>query len=236
MVSQCHSNINSFLSFLILDTISTMAELPQDVRQWNCSTGFTALLELNSKYLRGEIASSPYHYGPIEEETHSLVPSLLKLHERQLFTWSSQPYLRERRRGDGGKFYDQWQRPFISFIMAEKDNPQRLFQELNRRRDIKVHARKVYSPEVAVQRSFSKKKIVTKYRRSCFWRRWKVYTAVDPAADIAEEDIFCLKAMKQAEPWEFEVVAASWKDVDIIGIVIDAVDAAQAWRVTTICI
>jgi hypothetical protein len=61
-----------------------------------------------------------------------------------------------------------------------------------------------------------------------FSRRWKVFTAVDPAADIAEEDIFCLEAMKQAEPWEFEVVAASWKDVDITGIVIDAVDAAQA--------
>jgi hypothetical protein len=205
-----------------------MAELPQDVQHWNNSTGFTALLELNKKFLRGEISSSPYHYGPIEEETHSLVPSLLKLHERQIFTWSSQPYLRERKRGDSGKFYDHWQRPFISFIVAEKNNPRRLFQELKRNRDIKVHARKAYSPEAAVQGSFTRKKLVTKYRRSFFWRRWKVFTAVDPAADIAEEDIFCLEAMKRAEPWEFEVVAASWKDVDITRIVIDAVDAAQA--------
>ncbi|KAJ5144271.1 hypothetical protein N7476_004833 [Penicillium atrosanguineum] len=205
-----------------------MAELPQDAQQWNQSTGFTALLELNKKFLRGEISSSPYHYGPIEEETRSLVPSLLKLHERRILTWSSQPYLRERKRGDERKFYDHWQRPFISFVVAEKDNPRKLFQELEKKRDIKVHARKAYSPEAAVQGSFTKKKIVTKYRRSFFWRRWKVFTTVDPAANLVEEDIFCLEAMKQAKPWEFEVVAASWKDVDITGIVIEAVDAARA--------
>ena len=34
--------------------------------------------------------------------------------------------------------------------------------------------------------------------------------------------------MKQAEPWAFEVIAASWEDVDVPGIVIDAVEAAQA--------
>ena len=91
-----------------------MAELPQVVQRWNHSTNFTALLELNKKFLRGEISSSPYHYGPIEEDTHSLVPSLLELHKRQIFTWSSQPYLRECKRGDGRKFYDHLQRPFIS--------------------------------------------------------------------------------------------------------------------------
>jgi hypothetical protein len=70
MVFQCYLNISSFLYFLILDAISTMAELPQDVQHWNNSIGFTALLELNKKFLRGEISSSPYHYGPIEEETY----------------------------------------------------------------------------------------------------------------------------------------------------------------------
>jgi hypothetical protein len=34
--------------------------------------------------------------------------------------------------------------------------------------------------------------------------------------------------MKQAKPWIFDVVAASWKDVDIARIIIDAVDASQA--------
>jgi hypothetical protein len=33
--------------------------------------------------------------------------------------------------------------------------------------------------------------------------------------------------MQRAEPWAFKVVAVSWEDVDITGIVIDAVDAAQ---------
>lgn len=205
-----------------------MPELPQDDQDWSNSTDFTDLLELNKKFLRGEISSSPYHYGPIEEETHSLVPSLLKLHERRIFTWGIQPYLRKRKRGDEGKLYDAWQRPCISFIVAEENNPPRLFQDLKRKRDIKVYARKAYSPEAAIEGSFTKKKIVTKYRRAWFWRQWKVLAAVDPAADVAAEDIFCLEAMKQAKPWIFEVVAASWKNVDIAGIVIEAVDAAQA--------
>jgi hypothetical protein len=86
MVFQCYLNIRLFLYFLILDTLSTMAEFTQDFQQWKDSTGFHALLDLNKRFLRGEILSSPYHYGPIEDETHSLVTSLLKLHERQIFT------------------------------------------------------------------------------------------------------------------------------------------------------
>lgn len=88
------------LSLWILDTIFTMAEFPQDFQQWKDST----LLDLNKRFLRGEISSSPYHYGPIEEETHSLVLSLLKLHESQFLTWSSLPYLHECKRRDGREF------------------------------------------------------------------------------------------------------------------------------------
>jgi hypothetical protein len=131
-------------------------------------------------------------------------------------------------KGDADKFYDHWQRPFISFIVAETNNPRRLFHELKRKRDIEVHARKVYSSGVAVRGSFTKRKTVTKYRRSFFRRRWETFTEIDPAADKAEEDLFCLEAMKQASPCIFDVVAASWKDVNITRIVLDAVDAAQA--------
>ena len=166
MVFQCYLNISPSVYFLILDTISTMAELPQDVQRWNHYTDFTALLELNKEFLQGEISSSPYHDGPIKEETHSLVPSLLKLHERQIFTWCSQPYLRERKRGEGRKFYDHRQRPFISFIVAEKNNPRRLLQQLRRKKNIKVHVRKVSSPKAVLQGSFTKTKIVTKYKQS----------------------------------------------------------------------
>ncbi|KAJ5704397.1 hypothetical protein N7536_000086 [Penicillium majusculum] len=188
-----------------------MAELPQDVQQWNNSTGFTALLELNKKFLRGKISSSPYHYGPIEEETHSLSTIFTRMQER-------------RRR--------QILRPlattFYLLYCGREKQPAETVSRVEKKKDIKVHARKAYSLEAALRGSFTKKKIVTKYRRSFFPRRWKALTDLDPAADIAEEDIFCLKAMKQADPWEFEVVAASWKDVDITGIVIDAIDAAQA--------
>lgn len=202
--------------------------------EWNNSDKFSGLIKSNKKFLKGEISSSPYHYGPIEAETRSLVPSLLKLHERQIFTWNSQPYLRERTRREGGSFYDSWQRPYLSFVVAEKNNPQRLFKELKRNKDIKVHAGRVSSPEIALDGSFTKNKIVskdrivTKYRRSLFLRRWKAFTSVNPTSDIAEEDIFCLEAMKQAKPWVFDVVAASWKDVDIARILIDAADAVYA--------
>ncbi|KAK5790611.1 hypothetical protein VI817_007898 [Penicillium citrinum] len=76
--------------------------------------------------------------------------------------------------------------------------------------------------------SFTKAKVVTKYRRSSPWRRWKAATSIDPAVDISEEDLYRLEAMKQAQPWEFQVVAASWKDIDIARLLLEAVEEAQA--------
>lgn len=195
---------------------------------WDTSTSFPALLELNKKLLRGEISSSPYWCGPLDDETFFLVPSLLELHDRHIFTFSSQPYVRERTRGDGGKLYDHWQRAFISFIVPEAKNANQLFQVLKAKKDIQVHARKVYSSGAAMSGSFTKAKVVTKYRRSSPWRRWKAATSIDPAVDISEEDLYRLEAMKQAQPWEFQVVAASWKDIDITRLLLEAVEEAQA--------
>lgn len=195
---------------------------------WNTSTSFPALIELNKKFLQGEISSSPYWCGPIEDETSLLVPALLKLHDRQIFTFSSQPYARERTRGQGGKLYDHWQRAFISFIVSVENNPNRLFQVLRATKDIKVHARRVYSLGAALSGSFTKAKVVTKYRRSSPLRRWKEATSIDPVAEISEEDLYRLEAMKQAQPWEFQVVAASWKDIDVARLLLTAVEEAQA--------
>lgn len=173
---QDHSGIDNYSLLVLLATMAELAEFPR----WNNATEFPAPVELNKEFLLGQSFSTPYHYGPIEEEAHILVPSLLELHERQIFTWACQPYSRTRMRGDGGKFYDHRQRPFVSFLVAEKNNPLGLFDELKGNKNIKVHARKSSLSDGAMNGSFTKKKTVTRYRRSFARRRWKDYTVIDP--------------------------------------------------------
>ncbi|KAL4862013.1 hypothetical protein BDV12DRAFT_179389 [Aspergillus spectabilis] len=61
-----------------------MSPATSDERLWLQATTFTDLVELNMKFLRNEISSTPYHCGPLEEETRGLIKSLLKLHEKNI--------------------------------------------------------------------------------------------------------------------------------------------------------
>lgn len=77
-----------------LETLASKLKL-QDLYSeclWKACEGFDQLIELNRKYLRGEIESTPYHLGPIKTETVPLVQDLLQLHDRRLLTTNSQPF------------------------------------------------------------------------------------------------------------------------------------------------
>lgn len=56
------------------------------------ATDFSQLCALNRQFLLGKIPETPYHCGPIEDETRPLVNGLLKLHDFHLLTDNSQPY------------------------------------------------------------------------------------------------------------------------------------------------
>ena len=80
---------------------------------------FDRLVELNRKYLEGDIETTPCHCGPIDDETAPLVDDLLKLHEFKLLTIGSQPLENKECFWDEtrNEWADYQQRPLLSFIM-----------------------------------------------------------------------------------------------------------------------
>lgn len=194
---------------------------------WKEAEDFPELLLLNRKFLLGEIPETPYHCGPIMDETKPLVESLLELHKLQLLTDGSQPYLHEFfQRGE--EWVECQQRPFVDFTMSASHNkPEKLLALLNRQSDIVVRASEVYScrilpdsdNEVEVSRQRTAKKINDLSRQA-----WKPFTCSLAEVDYSEEDFFCLKAMKRLKPVVFNVAARKWgNDLNLLNIVKNAV-------------
>jgi len=61
---------------------------------WQRATSFEDLLSLNRRFLVGDLRSTIYHLGPVDEETLPLLPHLLDLHRCSVLTLGSQPSLR----------------------------------------------------------------------------------------------------------------------------------------------
>ena len=59
--------------------------------QWRAAEAWKDFMDLNRAFLRGESRLTPYHLGPIYEETNDLVPTLIRLHDYGILTFQSQP-------------------------------------------------------------------------------------------------------------------------------------------------
>ena len=102
--------------------------------RWSNVRTYDEALEANVSYLLGdEIRTTPYH-GPLEDKT--LVPGLVRLNKLRLLTYMSQPFEQINGEHYDGECYDHWQKPFVSFFMADEDNPLRLLQKLKEHADI----------------------------------------------------------------------------------------------------
>lgn len=56
---------------------------------------FESMLELNIRFIQGELSETPSILGPLDEESAPLVPALLELNSLGMFTTNSQPGLEE---------------------------------------------------------------------------------------------------------------------------------------------
>ena len=52
---------------------------------------YSDLIDANVAFLWGSLLQSPYHHGPIDEETHLLLPSLIELNRLGFITVNGQP-------------------------------------------------------------------------------------------------------------------------------------------------
>lgn len=54
------------------------------------------LLDANVAFLEGKLETTPYHYGPVDEETKPLLEDLIKLHSYGFFSVASQPSKKDK--------------------------------------------------------------------------------------------------------------------------------------------
>ncbi|KXS98137.1 hypothetical protein AC578_9391 [Pseudocercospora eumusae] len=116
---------------------------------WNDVPDFSSLCKLNEMFLQGIIQRTPYHEGPIFEETLPMVPSLLQLQKLGVFTDGSRPYgIVTYEVDDEGKEWFYEQRPCLDFIMTtHNDNYKKLFDGLQKRPEIVMLAWTVNPPQ-----------------------------------------------------------------------------------------
>jgi hypothetical protein len=171
----------------------------------------------------GQIPITPYHCGPVDEETIPLVPGLLKLHEFALLTIGSQPY--EQSVYESGKNWSEYQqRPFIIFIMPGKNALSlEFFERLKKRADIVVSAQEL-CPFKIVDGSHDPH-VVSRMRvavtvKDLETAEWEVSTSICYDGDRSYNDLFCVDVMKSEKPVIFDVAASEWGvQLDLLGVI-----------------
>lgn len=179
----------------------------------------------NKLYIMGHISTTPYHVGPLDEETLGMREDLLILHDFQLLTVNSQPYEHtiKRSRFIGGGWEELQQRPYLIFTMPDMQHQgQSFFEHLRKQSDIVVYACRVRPfqrlegshEQVVVTRTRS-----AKDHRALRSAKWKSHTAALVDHDISKEDFWRFKVMKGEDLLYFQIAAADWAPVDLLQIV-----------------
>lgn len=89
------------------------------LQQWDDVKSFGDLIELNKRFISGEIPFTPYHGGPIEEPT--LIPNLLRLHDHGILTVDGQ---------EGSEDQGQFQRSNVGFFAEPTSKNNRVIHRL----------------------------------------------------------------------------------------------------------
>ena len=200
------------------------AEMNNRNAPWIAVQEFTELLVLNRKFLQGEILETPYYCAPIDEETLPLVEGLLKVHDLGLLTYSSQPYQDDRCFRVGEDWADYQQRPFLSFLVADKDGlGLELFRKLQERPEIVVQAAQSY-PYRLWPGSYDGGLVVTRERivdsvDSLATTPWQDLTEVCHSHNLEEEGLFALEVIRRLNPLSIECAANEWGPLDLISLV-----------------
>lgn len=197
------------------------------LERWEKAETFTRLLNLNKRFLLGKLPETPY-YGPLDEETENLIPGLVELHDLRIFTYGSQPYDWDVWQY-GSKFCECWHRPFVRFVMADKDEPLRIFEKLRAREDIEVYAAMppLYNP---LNESYDEEMFaIERYREAKSMKELKAQgwysSSMHPITKYLHKQFeeWCPNAWTKSQPWYFGVVGTSWdKDTDLTRIIAEA--------------
>lgn len=215
-------------------TVQAQQEIDEDKERqiehseklWTAATNFSQLCSLNRKFLLGKMAQTPYHFGPIDDETIPLVQPLLELHDFGLLTIGSQPYDHDFCYEEGTGWVERQQRPFVDFLMSGDDGQYlKFFQALTKRAEIAVRVSQIYPFDI-LQGSHKgvtvSRQRIAKRAKQLKKQQWVAKTGALCSLDLSGEDIFSLEALENSSTVDFSIAAKAWKgssDFDLLALI-----------------
>ncbi|KAK4543671.1 hypothetical protein LTR36_005316 [Oleoguttula mirabilis] len=211
------------------------------LKEWREAKSYKEILALNVAYLRGEREICPYQYGPAYAETTPSLPALIRLHGLGILTQNSQPS------GTTGPEYGQcnccpkwswfWtkQRAFLSFMIprdvgripveVEKKFIAELMHDSNVFTSIYNGVRLIHNFPEEWETHLAKKadsKVEIESDPEVTYRQ--IIKLDDSCATVpfaTETDV-----MSKAQPLVIHVLARSWEEQDLVGLVEKAAERA----------
>lgn len=197
-------------------------------KPWKAAKDFSEILNLNRKFLLGEISQTPYHGGPVDDETLPLIKGLLELHDFGLLTEDSQPFEHLCGR-DENDYFEYEQRPYVSFLVSnDNDQVLKFFEMLKNRSEIMTCATEPYSNQT-LSGSHKQRIGVTRERVAKTVERlketpWRDVTWCFGDWNRAEEEICRLSAVKKSKVLWFYIFGREWGvALDLVGLILELV-------------
>lgn len=88
------------------------------MKNWSSARTFADLVDLNVRFLRGELTETPYHLGPVDDETIPLLSRLVRVNQLGFVSIAGQPAVRLSGKG-GGHNYVIEQKSFIEGLLLK---------------------------------------------------------------------------------------------------------------------
>lgn len=210
------------------------------LKRWYAAKTFADLINFNRAYLLGHIPTSPYHCGPIAEETLQIRSGLLRLHDFGILTFDSQPYERSISHVDcefpiycGGRcecprYWEIWQKPYVCFMVeSSRTGSMKLLTELTKNPDITVQRTEIANQEIVVPDLPKEKLTFSRHRqarskealKTFEWKTWAF-----SLKGVSEDGFFRSEVVKRHEPLLVFVGVAKWgvDNIDLLKLIEEA--------------
>lgn len=118
---------------------------------WFSVNEYKDLVNLNVKFIKGELSQTPYHLGPLDSETLPLVEKLIKMHARGILTLEGQPGICEYKQFiphtwiqngqiEGNWYVDCEQKSYISFCVQKTNESLKFIRKILTSKELVVFA------------------------------------------------------------------------------------------------
>lgn len=188
---------------------------------WQSAKSFVELLGVSEKYLRGEISTAPYHTGPIDQETHALIPALLRLQDLRWLPYYSKPFYHGNYTDGAGVEWECVQKPFISLITDDEALLRAVIEDLKTNPKLMSWADRMhdYSVVVASECCTVSRRRAINARKTSHDSDW-ISDIVLTNMDLSTEEFFNLPATKTITLWSIDIAASNWgEDIDIAKLI-----------------